>query len=79
MYQSRSFLPQLNISNILHKMSNGITTINKIIPVYEKVKPLISNVKKELTKLSPIEKNPPIKKDELKKSISVLSNPTFFQ
>ena len=80
----------LTFGKVLNGISRGLTIANQAIPIYEQVKPMISNAKKLMSivkefKNTPSEKkdNKPLVKEESNKktTISVVptNNPVFFQ
>ena len=45
MYGQKFLKPQFSFSNTLSKISGTLNTINKLLPVYEEAKPIISKIK----------------------------------
>ena len=72
----------LSLNKIVSGLSSSLNIINKIIPIYEKAKPMLGNIKKYTKLFSNKQKSIPIKNtftQTINHKKQHYNNPTFFK
>lgn len=91
MFGANTINTGLNLTKVLTGISKGLNIVNQVIPIYQQVKPMISNAKKVIGVLNEIKtpnntkttiENVEYKEKEITKKTELKqnqSNPVFFQ